>query len=348
MRDQKSDRAHPLRQPQLDAAVHVPGRERILVADHDDPAADGVRVPLEILRPAQSEIEDFRHQAGRRRRAEKRRACRRRARRCRRSLAPFGTANPDSPRVLANPCARHGGQPLPGERQTAASLAEPARRPAQIAQRLEVRPHQWVAGIYRRGEPPRRCGVRHGVLIPTDLTISAQRAVSLSIRARNCAGDAPDLATPSGTRRVANSGESENGTGSLVRRAAISGGRPAGASTPHQCSTTRSMPPSLNVGILACVANRVSLAIASARTRSKTEAAVASVVKPDYVTGDQIVHGWPGAAKRHMHELDADFGLKSSAVRWVALPIREAMVIFSGWLSRARRSPGWSPPSPPD
>ncbi len=49
MRDQKPDRAHLLRQPELDAAVHVPGRERIFVADHDDAAADAVRVPLEIL-----------------------------------------------------------------------------------------------------------------------------------------------------------------------------------------------------------------------------------------------------------------------------------------------------------
>jgi hypothetical protein len=38
---------------------------------------------------------------------------------------------------------------------------------------------------------------------------------------------------------------------------------------------------SLNVGILAGVASRVSLATASARTRSRTELAVASVVKPD-------------------------------------------------------------------
>src|SRR5207249_3407056 len=59
MRDQKPDRAHLLRQPQLDAAVHMPGRERIFVADHDDSAADAVRVPFEILGSAQAEIEDF-------------------------------------------------------------------------------------------------------------------------------------------------------------------------------------------------------------------------------------------------------------------------------------------------
>jgi hypothetical protein len=31
------------------------------VADHDDSAADAVRVPFEILGSAQAEIEDFRH-----------------------------------------------------------------------------------------------------------------------------------------------------------------------------------------------------------------------------------------------------------------------------------------------
>src|SRR5258708_39960089 len=59
MRDQKPDRAHLLRQPQLDAAVHVSGRERIFVADHDDPTADAVRVPLQILNPAQAQIQDL-------------------------------------------------------------------------------------------------------------------------------------------------------------------------------------------------------------------------------------------------------------------------------------------------
>jgi len=34
--------------------------------------------------------------------------------------------------------------------------------------------------------------MRHETLIPTDWTISARRAVSLSIRARNCAGEAWD------------------------------------------------------------------------------------------------------------------------------------------------------------
>jgi len=95
---------------------------------------------------------------------------------------------------------------------------------------------------------------RHGTLIPTDLTISAQRAVSLSIRARNCAGEAWDTVTPSGARRVANSCDARMALRSAVRRAAISAGRPAGASTPHQCSTTRSLPLSLKVGIFAGVA----------------------------------------------------------------------------------------------
>jgi len=65
MRDQKPDRAHLLRQGKLDAAVHVPARERIFVANHDDAAADAVRVPLEILMPAQAEVEHFRHDARR-------------------------------------------------------------------------------------------------------------------------------------------------------------------------------------------------------------------------------------------------------------------------------------------
>src|SRR5262249_48252854 len=57
MRDQKPDRAHLLRQLKLDAAVHVSGRERIFVADHDDPAANAIRVPLEIVTSTQTEIE---------------------------------------------------------------------------------------------------------------------------------------------------------------------------------------------------------------------------------------------------------------------------------------------------
>src|SRR6266436_4274484 len=66
MRDQKPDRTHLLRQRELDAAVHVPARERIFVANHDDATANAVRVPLEILTPAQAEVEDFRHDARRR------------------------------------------------------------------------------------------------------------------------------------------------------------------------------------------------------------------------------------------------------------------------------------------
>ena len=65
MRDQKPDRAHLLRQRELDAAVHLGARERIFVANHDDAAPDSVRVPLEILMPAQAEVEHFRHDARR-------------------------------------------------------------------------------------------------------------------------------------------------------------------------------------------------------------------------------------------------------------------------------------------
>jgi hypothetical protein len=61
MRNQKPDRAHLFSQPQLDAAMNMPGRERIFVADHDDPASDAVRVAFEILGSAQAKIEDFRH-----------------------------------------------------------------------------------------------------------------------------------------------------------------------------------------------------------------------------------------------------------------------------------------------
>src|SRR5262249_8432997 len=69
MRDQKPDRAHLLRQRELDAAVHVGAREWIFVAHHHDTAADAVRVPLEILHSAQAEVEDFRQDARRRCRA---------------------------------------------------------------------------------------------------------------------------------------------------------------------------------------------------------------------------------------------------------------------------------------
>src|SRR4029077_16571063 len=126
---------------------------------------------------------------------------------------------------------------------------EPA---AEIAQRQEVCPHLRVAGADQWKESG-RCRVAHWGLIPTDLTISAQRFVSLSIRVRNCPGEAWDAVTPSGTRRVANSGESSMALSSLLGRGAIPGGGPAGASTPHQCSTTRSTPASLKVGIFDCV-----------------------------------------------------------------------------------------------
>ena len=152
---------------------------------------------------------------------------------------------------------------------------------------------------------------RHGTLIPTDLTISAQRAVSLSIRARNCAGEAWETVTPSGSRRVANSCDSRMALRSAVRRAAICGGRSAGASTPHQCSTTRSMPLSLKVGIFArrrqprfaCGRERAHAVENRARRCERGEARL-------HMASDEIVHRRAGAAKRHVHELDAGFGLK--------------------------------------
>src|SRR5262245_51893030 len=49
MRDQKASCIHLLPQFELEAAVHVPARERIFVANHDDSVADALRVPLEIL-----------------------------------------------------------------------------------------------------------------------------------------------------------------------------------------------------------------------------------------------------------------------------------------------------------
>jgi hypothetical protein len=72
--DQKTGRTHLLRQLELEAAVHVGAHERIFVTNHDNPVADAVRVPLEILTPAQAEIEHFRDQARRRCRAQKRHA----------------------------------------------------------------------------------------------------------------------------------------------------------------------------------------------------------------------------------------------------------------------------------
>src|SRR5262249_4778562 len=238
--------------------------------------------PPKTPRGAKAESEAARHDARRRCRAQKRRAwernTRHRAHQLRRAAPPTRIVHG----VVANLCTRHGREPLPGERQSRGFARRAGDAAAEIAQRLKVRPHQRVAGTYRRREQRRRrMGLSHGTLIPTDLTMSAQRAVSLSIKAWNCAGEAWDAVTPSGARRIANSSESRTAFKSPVRRAAIGGGRPAGAGTPPPSSTTRSMPPSPNVGILARVRSRGSLAIASARTRSRTELAVASVVKLD-------------------------------------------------------------------
>ncbi len=174
MRDQEAGGVHLLRQTQLDAAVDVAGHERIFVTDHDDPAADVLRVPLEIVSPAQTEIEDFRHNARCRRRAKKRRARQRRARRrigqLRGSTPPTGIVHGLGPK----PCAGHRREALFRKikrRGFARRACEPA---AAIAQRQEVGPHLRGAGIDRRN-------VGHWGLIPTDLTMSAQRLVSLSI-----------------------------------------------------------------------------------------------------------------------------------------------------------------------
>src|SRR5262249_24767559 len=118
MRDQKPDRAHLLRQPQLDAAVHVPGRERIFVADHDDPAADVVLVPLEILMSAQTDIEDFPHYASRRCRTQKWRAVERNARRRTGQLRRPAPPTWISHGIVTNLGARHGCKPPPGEGQS--------------------------------------------------------------------------------------------------------------------------------------------------------------------------------------------------------------------------------------
>src|SRR5262245_53514809 len=169
------------------------------------------RGSLETLHPAQAETEDVRHDARRRCRAQKRRAwernTRHRAHQLRRAAPPTRIVDG----VVANLCTRHGREPLPGEGQSRGFARRAGDAAAEIAQRLKVRPHQRVAGTYRRREQrPRRCRLSHGTLIPTDLTMSAQRAVSLSIKAWNCAGEAWDAVTPSGARRIANSRSEEH------------------------------------------------------------------------------------------------------------------------------------------
>ena len=284
MRDQKSDRTHLLRQAQLDAAVHMPGRERIFVADHDDPAADAVRVPLEILRSAQAEIEDFRHEARRRCRAQKRRAWKRNARHRIESVAQSGIANRIFHRIGAKRCARHCRQPLLRRNQEP-RLRSPSRRAGRRDRTAPGSPPTSAGRLGLTGgeaDAPVDAASVTGALIPTDLTISAQRAVSLSIRARNCAGEAWDAVTPSGARRVANSGES---------RMALRSSAQACGDLRRQAGRSEHAPPMLDDEIDAAfperrntrlrVASRVSLATASVRTRSRTELAVAIVVKPD-------------------------------------------------------------------
>ena len=143
-------RPHPSAAPaKLDAAVHMARRKWIFVTDHDDPTTDAVGVPLEILRSAQTEIEDFRHNARRRRRAQKRRAWKRHARhrmgQLRSPAPPTGIFH----RLGTKRCAGHCRQPLLREiksRGFARRAGEPA---AEIAQRQEVRPHLRVAGTDR-------------------------------------------------------------------------------------------------------------------------------------------------------------------------------------------------------
>src|SRR5262249_6058440 len=61
-----------------------------------------------------------------------------------------------------------------------------------------------------------------------------------------------------------------------------------------------------------------------ARRRERGEARL-------HVTGDQIIHGRAGAAKRHMYELDAGSGLKKLRGEvGGAADTAQAMVIFSG------------------
>src|ERR1700692_3996337 len=54
---------------------------------------------------------------------------------------------------------------------------------------------------------------------------------------------------------------------------------------------------------LACYRERANAIETRTRRRERGEARL-------HVTGNQIVHGWTGAAKRQMHELDTGFGLK--------------------------------------
>src|SRR5262249_57591500 len=147
VRDQKPDRAHLLRQLKLDAAVHVSGCERIFVADHDDPAANAIRVPLEIVTSTQTEIEDFGHHARGRRRAQKWRALERNARRGTGQLRQPAPPTWIFHGIVANLCARHGRKPLPDEGQRRGLARRASDAAAPNGQRLEVRPHPRVAGI---------------------------------------------------------------------------------------------------------------------------------------------------------------------------------------------------------
>ena len=127
MGDQKPGRAHLLRQSELDAAVHVPGRERIFVADHDDAAADArsraARNPqvgpsrdrgLPLRRPPPMPCPEV--------------ACIGTKRPSSRwSVAPSGTANPDIPRDHREPLRPARPRAAAG-RRSEPRLRSPSRR----------------------------------------------------------------------------------------------------------------------------------------------------------------------------------------------------------------------------
>ena len=194
--------------PSLTRRCTCAGRERIFVADHDDPARMRFACRSKSACSAQAEVEDFRHEPRGRCRAQQRRAGERRARRragqLRRPAPPTGIFHG----ILANLCARHGREPLRG-RRPGPRLRSPSprggRRDAHSAWKsAHISGSSRLAGGDSGGSAD--AAPVTGALIPTDLTISAQRAVSLSIRARNWRAEAWDAVTPSGTRRDAKLG----------------------------------------------------------------------------------------------------------------------------------------------
>ena|SRR6516162_5789321 len=88
------------------------------------------------------------------------------------------------------------------------------------------------------------------------------------------------------------------------------------AAFPERRNTRRRREPRL-----ACDRERANAIEDRTRRRERGEARL-------HVTGDEIVHGRAGAAKRHVHELDAGFGLKE---RSLAEILPTAGVPFSFW-----------------